>query len=987
MAESLWDHVEMDGLDATAAKSKRPELQDTPQHERMRAGIKPAQQKAPSSDQKKVQRQQARTAEKESEMTQPTEADLLNRLATATTLTDQSLAAEALSNFRMERVASARRDASIDWDAVSTPAAGQSFYLPPTTAGRVTHDSDWLQFAAVDTFDDKQMSDAMRAEATLWYEAQWDLLKADPVEMHVATSNASIRAASPYGLQSTAAAGVFVEQVNHLHRKAGLTVLADSDSKPPWLQDKIDGKDSDAKKDDDAKSGDDSKGSGDTSSTDDGGDHPEDEEWATNPGASEPPVNPKKTNLPPAFLDQQKKSSSITSATVTAVTTGPDAFAGGADPVQPPPYNLPNGSDYTPPSNQQTFDGLVNDENKGGADPKTDTGDSPSLGEGSPPASDTAGSDGVTPPLSDTSDNTADNKSTTYTDPLPTGGKGASLTAEKGYSPCPNHKDQSFHTSSGMCSCGSNHRQWASNTNPGGKKSSLIERLRSVFADDNGLDTSDSPSLATGTSPEGDTTQSPVTPATNGTETFDASTWAGQGQDPLPTGGTGNAAGGPIAGTPTASLHTEAMKDGDTATCHCGRPIQAMDYAWYHLNDGKPFDWASHGPQTYPNTPKEQADADAKKQSALTQIGQRVSENAKTANVVVFGRALASMASLDEERAGFTGNDIVAMVLASGDITPEDRDSLSALASGVVNDADHAVLDAKWRQSFDALNAAGLEADADHPIAADYRAASDAVNHANRSRDFSIMTGQPTAARQGVMPPFSHEGAKSDVCPKCGSHMSDVKVSGNTMTAKCGSCGWHGTKTKKSSGLQTEALQSVTVVPLSGTLGGDPKCLGGLCTRPATFAVRPAGSSGQGPVVNQYACDSHVGDIAGNMSKHGSVTAGDAYNKTEVHHLPDCDICEYDAGKPGVPAQYDGKTIHGPWANMCEDHFQTHGTGLGFGVGQRLIVRGHEGARGNDFSISDAKNEDGEWIMSPEEIRAEMAYGQDPEDPDDFYND
>jgi len=60
---------------------------------------------------------------------------------------------------------------------------------------------------------------------------------------------------------------------------------------------------------------------------------------------------------------------------------------------------------------------------------------------------------------------------------------------------------------------------------------------------------------------------------------------------------------------------------------------------------------------------------------------------------------------------------------------------------GRVNDADHAVLDAEWNKSFDALNAAGLEAHADHPIAAHYRDASDAVNHANRSRDFDTFHG------------------------------------------------------------------------------------------------------------------------------------------------------------------------------------------------------------------------------------------------------
>lgn len=52
-----------------------------------------------------------------------------------------------------------------------------------------------------------------------------------------------------------------------------------------------------------------------------------------------------------------------------------------------------------------------------------------------------------------------------------------------------------------------------------------------------------------------------------------------------------------------------------------------------------------------------------------------------------------------------------------------------------------AMLDVQWHQAFAALRAAGLEADADDPIAARYRAASNAVNHANRSLDYAIATG------------------------------------------------------------------------------------------------------------------------------------------------------------------------------------------------------------------------------------------------------
>lgn len=68
----------------------------------------------------------------------------------------------------------------------------------------------------------------------------------------------------------------------------------------------------------------------------------------------------------------------------------------------------------------------------------------------------------------------------------------------------------------------------------------------------------------------------------------------------------------------------------------------------------------------------------------------------------------------------------------------------------MVRDTEWAALDAAWRQAFAALTAAGLEHDADHPTAARYRAASNAVNHANRSRDFAIFTGQSTADLEPV---------------------------------------------------------------------------------------------------------------------------------------------------------------------------------------------------------------------------------------------
>lgn len=55
---------------------------------------------------------------------------------------------------------------------------------------------------------------------------------------------------------------------------------------------------------------------------------------------------------------------------------------------------------------------------------------------------------------------------------------------------------------------------------------------------------------------------------------------------------------------------------------------------------------------------------------------------------------------------------------------------------------------------------------------------------------------------------------------------------------------------------------------------------------------------------------------------------------TEAHvaKIPPCDI------ECTEPAAYDGKTVDGPWAYMCETHFRLLGVGLGTGKGQRLAL-------------------------------------------------
>lgn len=42
-------------------------------------------------------------------------------------------------------------------------------------------------------------------------------------------------------------------------------------------------------------------------------------------------------------------------------------------------------------------------------------------------------------------------------------------------------------------------------------------------------------------------------------------------------------------------------------------------------------------------------------------------------------------------------------------------------------------------------------------------------------------------------------------------------------------------------------------------------------------------------------------------------------NYVKVSKYPDCDFCKEEGIK--TPAKYDGATTRGPWAYMCQDHY------------------------------------------------------------------
>lgn len=57
-----------------------------------------------------------------------------------------------------------------------------------------------------------------------------------------------------------------------------------------------------------------------------------------------------------------------------------------------------------------------------------------------------------------------------------------------------------------------------------------------------------------------------------------------------------------------------------------------------------------------------------------------------------------------------------------------------------------------------------------------------------------------------------------------------------------------------------------------------------------------------------------------------------SHTEVKVLEIPKCDFCSR-------KAFVDGRTIAGPWANMCIFHFLQYGVGLGLGKGQKLILR------------------------------------------------
>lgn len=77
-------------------------------------------------------------------------------------------------------------------------------------------------------------------------------------------------------------------------------------------------------------------------------------------------------------------------------------------------------------------------------------------------------------------------------------------------------------------------------------------------------------------------------------------------------------------------------------------------------------------------------------------------------------------------------------------------------------------------------------------------------------------------------------------------------------------------------------------------------------------------------------------DRVDNYGQKVRATEIEANTVAVVQSYPQCDMCNLQGNRN--LAHYDGKTVLGPWAFMCYEHFEQYGQGLGLGKGQELVL-------------------------------------------------
>ena len=1068
----MWDNFPGPGLSAEGARPKRPE-QDAPTKQPMRAGIKPADRKQPTGDQKKVRRQMSRqaatvpsasdldsmgagevvtirippseanngngvlhyftkgddgrwckgtadtrgssspeviaafqkidakynaeihlkelssspfangghlsstatstTTTKESTMTdQSTEAVLLTRLASATTFSEQTDLQNQIESIRSERREHVAASESLDWDGLGAlpPSRMQaaaanlmSGHLPPasTASTRLGHTeaTDWLMDATASHSEDAVLSATARAEATLWYEGLWDAVKQTPQEFSVQAKNASVRSGIQFGLQSTAASSVFMQQVAHLASRDGIALTVEAAEYAGGSP----------------KSGDSAK-----CHKDGGAIQFFDGQWMhlKGTGSDHNDVHP---NTPKEQADADAKESSRHHALETTV----DTYVSDGKTTQP--------VGVSPSHAQDTMDewGIGSDAN-GTSDPKstTSTGDAPSLAEGDAP--ETGSGESLDNP---NYGQTGQDKST-FT---------------------PGNTDDLMKTQGGLRICTAN-----ANRNP-----------RTAIAVSNvGIA---GPGVGSGTTADGTRITFLLTPeeeaslksvlysdlAVNFTgvdiEASDILTQQGGGNDMLSPGRAGSLAdrmaaefgstmgrgierhadfGGDGLSSADAPTDAPSLSMGDSPeTGHAEAPTQDNGVGAQDLSGPTESDRPEGGVNWT--------------SASLSEIGRAFRGKQVSPNIATFAAALEMASSISDSVGGVSVRRVASLLAASDEVPAGIKSQLAFHLAGSQHVAVSrplyeiaADIKRNWNPVYfgavpylDALGTLSTMADSYyeddaativHYLLSNMGSKFKGPEAARLKAELKVLVGRSAAKTAGM------------TCSVCGDAIAKDPSGEDPSTYHHDNGEKHDHEAKPGAEGDSESKEAAKVageIPEAFKKNWDKGGDGETEDKDAdndgdSDWLEKKKAEGSGPFARSAARDTGTcGECGRAISYDGS---GSWYHDNEgedtKHPAKKAAVMRASFAsllRAGVKVVVAGTSTYCP----------NHGVYVGEGnqeqhdhckTEQRETKDSKVAAgRGNDFSISDAKNEDGEWVMSPEQIRAEMAYDPSEDGGDPYY--
>lgn len=667
------------------------------------------------------------------------EAALLQRMASARTAFEQEQARTDLDNLRNARRDSIAMDGSLDYDAALSHTAGllssvDSEGLAPLsraqsslgrTASAIVREGsgDWLDdIETMQTVSAVDRDHSMRTEATLWYADLHPVLKEDREEFARQARSACAHVAAPYMDEAPQAAAAFYDAVNHLHTHAGYQPLQTAAA---WGQDPFDNSQGFV------QDGDHGFGSGSSL--------PVGVSPSKAPQTADGLVNGGGTTLDSASGLPDQKSTEDGKAPSLQHGSAPDTGTSPGDGSNPIAEDSSLDKSTQPgPDNWMKIDGYPSGGHKAGSlDDLLGGRRITSANDWSQPTEHTAGEyAGGSPKHGDTA------------------------TCHKGDGPIQFFSGEWMHLKDGHT--GDSHNDVYPASRKKADNSPTDYSNASGHPDPQAPEAyGDAPSMDHGTAPESDTSANAG--QVDGTPSGDLDkAKTEQNPDYVNTGGnaSGNpASGGPMAGTPTASLRGVASHLAQMEVSSNARTFAEA------LSKVTSLDQSFAGVTGHQMLAFLQSDATVPPQVKDALAGAVVPPFAREAE---YGRPPQGNPDLGWIEPKKTDPDHKRYrdlfpngVPLHGDLSPEQQrwldnkqhdssvEGSKTAADRDLSDAELGVLLAQQAQlkhefdvAFAALKAAGVEYDANDPIAQRYREASSAVNHVNRKLDYYIATGR-----------------------------------------------------------------------------------------------------------------------------------------------------------------------------------------------------------------------------------------------------